>query len=338
MSSIKNMNGFSSPADELCVVIPHYNTPHTLSRTLASLAEQRNCALSVLVVDDASESSCEEVIQKYRQMGLKLYLHKMPQKSGTLKCRLKGMELANTPYLAFMDADDLLNGPDVYSEALKASAQKPDIIHFNTLTKNSWGIYAFDDYMAPISHSKLVKPDIFPTWLKTNCKAHTVWNKLYSRALYKAVATINHQIKINRIEDFYLCAWFFLLANSYHPVAVPVYKYNPPEQGSLEKYAARTLDCFRMYLELPEIFAARGLSEEDCLDLRRFLRLLVTINGAKMCERLCADREFGALDEKMLEKVLKYGSKDELFLALAVANGSNASKIRDVNQILINAR
>lgn len=318
----------------LCVVIPHYNSPQCLSKALDSLASQQNVNMQVLVIDDASELSCEDIVQEHQRQGLKITLHEMPQKTGTLGCRLEGMKYAEAAYLAFMDADDLLNGPDAYAEALHSAKDNPDIIHFNTLSETKWGFYSFDDYMAPISDHRLKKPEIFSRWLESGCKAHTVWNKFYSKRLYKSVINAKHEIKINRIEDFYLNAWFFLLARSYQPVGRPVYKYHPPKEGSLAKSAARALDCLRMYLEMPSIFAEYSLSEEQCKKLRDFLRVLVTVNGAKMCEYLVSSSGGGEPDEAKLKEILQFGTEDELLLALAVANGSNANKLRDISHIL----
>lgn len=334
MKNSKNIRIDRASGIDLSVVIPHYNTPETLVNALASLAEQRDVRLEVIVVDDASDVSCAEVAHKFRQLGLDVTLHVMPQKTGTLGCRLKGMELATAPWLAFMDADDFLAGPDAYAEVLRARSGDPDILHFITLTKNRWDLYSFDEYMAPIAERPLVGKEIFSTWLDSGCKAHTVWNKFYSRRLYQAVTAAQHTIKINRIEDFYLNAWCFLLARRYQPVGVPVYKYHPPKHGSLQKSAARALDCLRMYLELPAMFAARGLPPDQCNRLRQFLRTLVTINGAKMCEYLMDGAEGAAPSQERLEQVLHFGSEEEVFLALAVANGSNANKLRDISQIL----
>lgn len=334
MKNSKNMHPHQGSGADLSVVIPHYNSPDSLANALASLAEQRDVRLEVLVIDDASDVSCAEVTQKFRRQGLDVTLHVMPQKTGTLGCRLKGMELATAPRLGFMDADDLLAGPDAYAEALAARSGEPDILHFITLSKNRWGLYSFDEYMAPIAEKPLTGEEVFSTWLDSGCKAHTVWNKFYSRRLYQAVAAAGHTIKIDRIEDFYLNAWFFLLARSYQPVPVPVYKYHPPRRGSLQKSAARALDCLRMYLELPAIFTAHGLPVEQAEKLREFLRLLVTLNGAKMCEYLMDGAEGGEPSRERLEQVLHFGTEEEVFLALAVANGSNANTLRDVAQIL----
>lgn len=323
-----------APPPALSVVIPHYNAPEQLSCALASLAEQRDVRLEVLVVDDASEASCEEVTREFRKTGLNVCLHVMPQKTGTLGCRLRGMELATAPCLAFMDADDVLTGPDAYAEALNAREGDPDILHFLTLSKNAWGFYSFDEYMAPFAEKPLRGHEIFSAWLDSGCKAHTVWNKLYSRRLCEAVTKVRHVIKINRIEDFYLNAWFLLLAHTYEPAGVPVYRYHPPKHGSLEKSGARALDCLRMYLELPRIFAARGLPAQQCEKLREFLRLLITLNGAKACEYLMEGSHGGEPPADKLAQLLRFGSEEELFLALAVANGSNANKLRDISQIL----
>lgn len=320
----------------LSVVIPHYNQVDTLVDVLADLEAQENVQLEVIVVDDASQTSCSHIVALAQQREVNVRLIEQQEKVGTLACRLAGMKAATGDYLTFIDADDRLNGNNSYAAVFNHMRDdNADIIHFNTLQKDEWDNYGASAYMAPISRHPLKGAAIFSTWVNNGCAAHTVWNKFYSRRLYKAVADVPHELKIQRIEDFYLTAWFFFLARSYAPVSPAIYKYNPPKGKFLEKSAARALDCLRMYLRLPDIFAAQGLPEDDRTSLKKFLRLLITINGAKMCEMMVTNNEdWPELDMDALRRVLPYGSREELFLVLAIVNASNSRKLRDIAHII----
>lgn len=322
-----------APCADLSVVITPCKARASLARALASLAEQRSVRLEVLVIDDAQNPSCEEVTRQFRQEGLNVHCCQLPTGTGLLGCQLRGLELATSPCLAFMDADTILTGPDAFAEALAARVGDPDILHFLTLSQTRWGACTLDKDLAPIADKPLQGREIFSRWLESGCKAPAVWTKIYSRRLSMAVAQARHVIKISSSAEYYLSAWFFLLAQSYQPAAVTVYQSHAQKDDSLEKAGERAVDCLRLYLELPGIFADQGLPESQCESLRQYLRLLVTINGTKACEYIMDGRD-DAPDAGSLKKLLRCGSEEDIFLALAVANGSNALKLRDITQIL----
>lgn len=321
-----------SPAD-LSVVIPQGGNSAALADTLAALAEQRGLRLEVLVADDAPGTSRGEVTENFRRQGLNVSVYSLPGEPSPLASRLRGMELATAPWLTFMADDIVLTGPEACAEALRTPGDA-DILHVLTLAKNRWGLSTLDEALAPLAEKPLTGAEIFPAWLDAGCKAPVLWNKFYSQRLYRAATKIPHTLHMAASGDLYLSAWFFLLAQGYAAVGVPVYEHRPPKKVPPETCAARALDCLRMYLELPSLLTARGLPEEQAERFRQFLRQLVAANGATMCEYLLGGADGGAVVKERLEQVLHFGTEEEVFLALAVANGSNAEKLMDVSHIL----
>ncbi|MCH5276835.1 MAG: glycosyltransferase family 2 protein [Desulfovibrionaceae bacterium] len=334
------MNSDSKNQPDLTVVIPYFNQPEQLARALDDVLGQQGLRLEVFVVDDASERRCDALVDEFRQKGLAVSLLRQPQRGYTLAARLHGMREAQGRWLAFVDADDGLCSPTAYARAVKAAdAAHTDILHYVTLADDGGGRLCAWRNAMPFHAKALHGSAIFHTWLTGDCRAHSVWNKLYSRALYLRLLSLEHTVPIFRIEDFYLTAHFLLLAHSYTPCDLAVYRYNPPSGTHLEKAAARAVDAMRMYLALPDRFGALRLPHDDCVRLKSYLRKLVLLNTGRICSLLPRqparpgkDAEYGPPDPEAIRRIRRYGSARDFFLVLAIANASNARKLQDISR------
>lgn len=334
------MNSNAEAQPDLTVVIPYYNQPEQLALALDDLLGQQGLRLEVFVVDDASDRRCDALVARFQQNGLAVSLLRQPRRSYTLAARLRGMKEARGRWLAFMDSDDGLCSPSAYARAVEAAdAARTDILHFVTLADDGGGrLRAWSNAM-PFHAAPLHGSAIFHTWLTGDCRAHSVWNKLYSRPLYRRLLSLEHSVPIFRIEDYYLTAHFLLLAHSYAPCDIAVYRYNPPSGTHLEKAAARAVDAMRMYLALPARFEALGLPHDDSVRLKIYLRKLILLNVGRVCcflprqpARPGKDAEYGPPDPEALARMRRYGSARDFFLVLAIANASNARKLQDISK------
>lgn len=103
-------------------VIPVYNRPDETDELLESLAQQTLRDFEVLVVEDGSQITCQQVVQKHAaQMPLKYFCK---PNSGPGQTRNYGAERSQGEYLIFLDSDCVL--PPGYLEAVeKELAEKP---------------------------------------------------------------------------------------------------------------------------------------------------------------------------------------------------------------------
>jgi len=85
------------------VVIPTYNSADTLSRAIDSVLNQTFADFELIVVDDASEDSTEDVISDYGDR-VAFYQHNVNR--GGSAARNTGIKHANGQYISFLDADD----------------------------------------------------------------------------------------------------------------------------------------------------------------------------------------------------------------------------------------
>lgn len=96
-------------------VIPVYNRPNETDELLESLAQQTLRDFEVLVVEDGSQITCQQVVQKHAaQMPIKYFCK---PNSGPGQTRNYGAERSQGEYLIFLDSDCVL--PPGYLEAVE---------------------------------------------------------------------------------------------------------------------------------------------------------------------------------------------------------------------------
>ena len=86
------------------VLIPVYNKEKYLSKTIESVLKQSFTDFELILVNDGSTDSSEEIIKTFHDTRIH-YIHQKNQ--GVSAARNTGIKAANANYLALLDADDL---------------------------------------------------------------------------------------------------------------------------------------------------------------------------------------------------------------------------------------
>jgi glycosyltransferase involved in cell wall biosynthesis len=96
--------GASAP--KVTVVIPAYNMETYVERTLLSAMGQTYSPLDVLVIDDGSTDRTREIVERIATRHANVRIVSVAN-GGVAAARNLGIELADSLYVAFLDADDL---------------------------------------------------------------------------------------------------------------------------------------------------------------------------------------------------------------------------------------
>ena len=95
-------------ASTISVVIPCYNSEHTIVRALRSIEQQILQPSEVIVVDDASTDNTVATINQYAaQSTLNIRVIAQPSNGGPSVARNEGWSTATGDFIAFLDADDM---------------------------------------------------------------------------------------------------------------------------------------------------------------------------------------------------------------------------------------
>lgn len=112
------------------IVIPYYNARKFLNRVLGSIVMQDvdDILLQVLLVDDCSTETFEDVIEKFKSL-INIQVIHAPVNAGPGVARQIGIDNSNADYLIFIDSDDILSTPNAVTTCVKlAKENNADII------------------------------------------------------------------------------------------------------------------------------------------------------------------------------------------------------------------
>lgn len=92
---------------DVTVVIPTFNRGSFTVRALNSVLNQSCHPQQIIVVDDASSDDTVAVVRRWASdKNLRLHVESMAKNGGPAAARNRGIELATTEYVAFLDSDD----------------------------------------------------------------------------------------------------------------------------------------------------------------------------------------------------------------------------------------
>lgn len=89
----------------ISVIIPAYNSAKTLRRAIKSVKD----ADEIIIVDDASIDSTQEVLKKLLKKYYNLICIRNEKNLGPYKSRFRGIAISTSNWITFIDADDTLS-------------------------------------------------------------------------------------------------------------------------------------------------------------------------------------------------------------------------------------
>lgn len=275
----------------ISLIIPFYNHKAGLPRLLESVVAQSAAnECEVLLIDDCSDESCEDVVAAYRTRGLDVRAIRLPERGYTKAARLRGLEEAKGDVIAFADADDTLWGTTALEHnARLLLAEDADIVHFPCVAIN--GDHAYMGEYEPVRPlaSRLQGRAIFSALIRNRVRCPTVWCKLYSRRLARRVIEPARAVRVRRYrEDVVLTTLFFLHAERYIGSDMPGYGHRAVDKNTL-KAAGRVASCWYMLQDLMPYLERHAVPEHEQNVFRRGLVRLMRDNMQIWCRAALAD-------------------------------------------------
>ena len=114
-----------SPPTQCTVAIPVYNQRRFIARAVSSALTQVVAGLTVLVVDNCSDDGTWEALQAFLPKGV--VLHRNPRNLGLFANFNRCLDLARSPYLRFLSADDVLL-PGCLAAELDLMRRHPQVV------------------------------------------------------------------------------------------------------------------------------------------------------------------------------------------------------------------
>lgn len=166
--------------NKISIIIPIYNTASYLEQCLYSVVNQTTKDMQIILINDGSTDNSGEICKRYKKLDPRiLYIESANEGAGT--ARNKGISLANSEYIMFVDSDDFLefdtvehyldlaiaNNADIcdFSYFIYDTAQCKDLYKVNLEVKYNGAVNVKKhrevlSEMSPILCSKIIKKDL----------------------------------------------------------------------------------------------------------------------------------------------------------------------------------
>ena len=92
--------------EKISVILPVYNAEKTLDKCLSSILKQTYCNYELIIINDGSNDSSLDIINKYILKTNKIILINNDQNIGVSRSRNLGIQKAEGEYITFIDCDD----------------------------------------------------------------------------------------------------------------------------------------------------------------------------------------------------------------------------------------
>ncbi len=262
----------------ISLVIPMFNAARHLEACLASVEGQTFAGFECLCVDDGSADSSAALAQSFAARDSRFRVVRQPN-AGCSAARNRGMGLASAPFLAFLDADDVLH-PQALDVALALiERHRADVASFrhadvpDAFVLPETARYAADAVPASVTDAPF-RSFFRPTRDKVKGDPVEIWLNLYRRAAIRGIAFTEG---VHFAEDvvFVVKVMHAIRRRVSTPTTLLFHRDNPASainQGVTEKYLSSHARAAR---DLHDHFAQRALDPQDARLVSRYISYML---------------------------------------------------------------
>ena len=88
------------------IILPNYNSSEYIKETIKSILDQTYKNWNLIIVDDCSDKKTKKILRKFSKIK-KIKIFWLKKNKGAGFCRNYAIKKSKSPYLAFIDSDDL---------------------------------------------------------------------------------------------------------------------------------------------------------------------------------------------------------------------------------------
>lgn len=216
------MNEKNTPI--VSVVMPVYNGEKCCERAIHSVLNQSYTNIELIVVNDGSKDGTSDVVQNIADKDGRVILINQPN-GGVSRARNNGLAKASGDYVAFIDADDLMNEHFIETMLTALLHEKTDVAACSYKNVFQDGKTSINEIVVGRDTTDTIEQYVKSNWL------NIIWNKLYRKNL------ISHLFNENKSmgEDLEFNVCYFKNVNSISTIKEPLYEYTRDTAGSLTK-------------------------------------------------------------------------------------------------------
>ncbi len=250
----------------LTIVVPVYNARAFLAQCVDSILAQTFTDFTLLLLDDGSSDDSGTLCDLYAAQDARVCVIHHPN-MGVEQTVLKGIQMADTPYIGFVDSDDWLL-PEMYQTMLDAmQAHDADAIQCGALINGATPSPALcSEKQVTITnpYANLYRP-FFEQTATLAPLTNARWSKVYKTPLLKqAIAHLSQGVSIG--EDLLLNLAYLRSCNKVVVLGDSNYYCYRSHSGSLSmRYTDKKQDSILKLYPLLSILAVQEGFQDDAI-------------------------------------------------------------------------
>ncbi len=123
--------------DTLSIIVPVHNVQLYVERCLTSLCEIKNIDVKFILVENGSSDSSYDICKRIAEKDSRVVLLRLDE-SGVSNARNKALDVCESDYVTFMDADDYINA-SAFEQAFNCCSAKGPDLYFSPYFKDEKG-------------------------------------------------------------------------------------------------------------------------------------------------------------------------------------------------------
>lgn len=164
------------------IIVPIYNAKKYLAKCIRSIQKQTFTDWRLILVDDGSSDGSSEICDKFVAEDSRISVV-LQKNKGLIGARMTGIANATSEFIAFVDADDLVE-PEMLQKLLETQIQySADIVScgYKMLSRNGWIKRSHCENQGTVS---LTTGKEEAVRIASTIGAVTMWGKLYRRTAF----------------------------------------------------------------------------------------------------------------------------------------------------------
>lgn len=240
---------------KISIIVPVYNVELYLEKCLKSLVNQSLQEIEILIVNDGSKDSSQDIIDQFQHEYPRKILSFIKENGGLSDARNFGIDRAKGEFIAFVDSDDYVSETmfqDMYNLATQYNAE---MTICNLQKVNEYGNVTQKLTQLSNMPEKIILSDHVSVFSDIS---YFACNKLFKRALFekKRFKVGIHFEDIELIPQILLQCNVIAFTEKYH------YQYLERENSISNSHTTKGLDILYAVESVEEVFAKSKFSNE----------------------------------------------------------------------------
>lgn len=235
------------------IIVPVYKVEKYLRQCVQSVLAQTYSDWQLILVDDGSPDACGRICDEYSLSDERIKVLHIENR-GLSGARNAGLDLVESDYLTFLDADDMLH-PEFLEIAMSGFREDVDVVSVSHTFNESF-VSVPELYPQRLFSGKEFSLKILYQSLK-DC-TNSVWGKVYRSSLFE---NIRFKLGIG-YEDLELFYRLFPKVNKVLYIPLPLYLYRQHDQSYIHTFSAKRLDVLDVTDAMKEFFSPSGSGKD----------------------------------------------------------------------------